>query len=218
MNIKGILRSTAAKFIAFAGIVGCFAAAVLIGENVLADFGRDGMIYQFETNFSQSSYMAGQVNNTAVTLEAALEGHISRQEFEQQTRDFPGSYYGVMNGKVISNAELSDSATQNAAFYLIARPDDATQSNISWYYMPFHDEPIDDSFDDEPTDEYNVRSATYPLGTVIRVCVTSEQAAQYQEIWSAQRDTFAHTIYIVLTLTAAALLLFVYLLFRFNYP
>ena len=55
MNIKGILRSTAAKFIAFAGIVGCFAAAVLIGENVLADFGRDGMIYQFETNFSQSS-------------------------------------------------------------------------------------------------------------------------------------------------------------------
>ena len=45
------------------------------------------------------------------------------------------------------------------------------------------------------------------------MCVTSEQAAQYQEIWSAQRDTFAHTIYIVLTLTAAALLLFVYLLF-----
>lgn len=204
MNIKGILRSTAAKFIAFAGIVGCFAAAVIIGENAIAGCGRDGMIYQFETDFSQSSYMAGQVNNTAVTLEAALEGGISRQEFEQQTRDFPGSYYGVMNGKVISNAELNDSATQNAAFYLIARPDDATQSNISWYYTPFGDEPID---------EYNVRSATYPLGTVIRVCVTSEQAAQYQEMWSAQKNTFAHTIYIVLTLTAAALLLFVYLLF-----
>lgn len=213
MNIKGILRSTAAKIIAFAGIVGCFAAAVIIGENAIAGCGREGMIYQFETDFSQSSYMAGQVNNTAVTLEAALEGDISRQEFEQQTRDFPGSYYGVMNGKVISNAELNDSATQNAAFYLIARPDDATQSNISWYYTPFHDEPIDDSFDDEPTDEYNVRSATYPLGTVIRVCVTSEQAAQYQEMWSAQKNTFAHTIYIVLTLTAAALLLFVYLLF-----
>ena len=204
MNIKGILRSTAAKIIAFAGIVGCFAAAVLIGENAIAGCGRDGMIYQFETDFSQSSYMAGQVNNTAVTLEAALEGGISRQEFEQQTRDFPGSYYGVMNGKVISNAELNDSATQNAAFYLIARPDDAPQSNISWYYMPF---------DDEPIDEYNVRSTTYPLGTVIRVCVTSEQAAQYQEIWSAQKNTFAHTIYIVLTLTAAALALFVYLLF-----
>ena len=204
MNIKGILRSTAAKFIAFAGIVGCFAAAVIIGENAIAGCGRDGMIYQFETDFSQSSYMAGQVNNTAVTLEAALEGGISRQEFEQQTRDFPGSYYGVMNGTVISNAELNDSATQNAAFYLIARPDDATQSNISWYYMPF---------DDEPIDEYNVRSTTYPLGTVIRVCVTSEQAAQYQDIWSAQKNTFAHTIYIVLTLTAIALLLFVYLLF-----
>lgn len=204
MNIKGILRSTAAKFIAFAGIVGCFAAAVIIGENAIAGCGRDGMIYQFETDFSQSSYMAGQVNNTAVTLEAALEGGISRQEFEQQTRDFPGSYYGVMNGTVISNAELNDSATQNAAFYLIARPDDATQSNISWYYMPF---------DDEPIDEYNVRSTTYPLGTVIRVCVTSEQAAQYQEMWSAQKNTFAHTIYIVLTLTAAALALFVYLLF-----
>ncbi len=204
MNIKGILRSTAAKFIAFAGIVGCFAAAVIIGENAIAGCGRDGMIYQFETDFSQSSYMAGQVNNTAVTLEAALEGGISRQEFEQQTGDFPGSYYGVMNGTVISNAELNDSATQNAAFYLIARPDDATQSNISWYYMPF---------DDGPIDEYNVRSTTYPLGTVIRVCVTSEQAAQYQEIWSAQKNTFAHTIYIVLTLTAAALALFVYLLF-----
>ena len=204
MNIKGILRSTAAKIIAFAGIVGCFAAAVIIGENAIAGCGRDGMIYQFETDFSQSSYMAGQVNNTAVTLEAALEGGISRQEFEQQTRDFPGSYYGVMNGTVISNAELNDSATQNAAFYLIARPDDAPQSNISWYYMPF---------DDEPIDEYNVRSTTYPLGTVIRVCVTSEQAAQYQEIWSAQKNTFAHTIYIVLTLTAAALALFVYLLF-----
>ena len=204
MNIKGILRSTAAKFIAFAGIVGCFAAAVIIGENAIAGCGRDGMIYQFETDFSQSRYMAGQVNNTAVTLEAALEGGISRQEFEQQTRDFPGSYYGVMNGTVISNAELNDSATQNAAFYLIARPDDATQSNISWYYMPF---------DDEPIDEYNVRSTTYPLGTVIRVCVTSEQAAQYQEMWSAQKNTFTHTIYIVLTLTAAALALFVYLLF-----
>ncbi|MEE0389924.1 MAG: HAMP domain-containing sensor histidine kinase [Agathobaculum sp.] len=204
MNIKGILRSTAAKFIAFAGIVGCFAAAVIIGENAIAGYGRDGMIYQFETDFSQSSYMAGQVNNTAVTLEAALEGGISRQEFEQQTRDFPGSYYGVMNGTVISNAELNDSATQNAAFYLIARPDDATQSNISWYYMPF---------DDEPIDEYNVRSTTYPLGTVIRVCVTSEQAAQYQEMWSAQKNTFTYTIYIVLMLTAAALALFVYLLF-----
>lgn len=204
MNIKGILRSTTAKFIAFAGIVGCFAAAVIIGENAIAGCGRDGMIYQFETDFSQSSYMAGQVNNTAVTLEAALEGGISRQEFEQQTRDFPGSYYGVMNGTVISNAELNDSATQNAAFYLIARPDNAPQSNISWYYMPF---------DDEPIDEYNVRSTTYPLGTVIRVCVTSEQAAQYQEIWSAQKNTFAHTIYIVLTLTAAALALLVYLLF-----
>ena len=73
MNIKGILRSTAAKIIAFAGIVGCFAAAVLFGENAIAGCGRDGMIYQFETDFSQSSYMAGQVNNTAVTLEAALE-------------------------------------------------------------------------------------------------------------------------------------------------
>lgn len=204
MNIKRILRSTAAKFIAFAGIVACFAAAVIIGENAIAGCGRDGMIYQFETDFSQSRYMAGQVNNTAVTLEAALEGGISRQEFEQQTRDFPGSYYGVMNGTVISNAELNDSATQNAAFYLIARPDDATQSNISWYYMPF---------DDEPIDEYNVRSTTYPLGTVIRVCVTSEQAAQYQEMWSAQKNTFTHTIYIVLMLTAAALALFVYLLF-----
>ena len=32
-------------------------------------------------------------------------------------------------------------------------------------------------------------------------------------MWSAQKNTFTHTIYIVLMLTAAALALFVYLLF-----
>ena len=35
MNIKGILRSTAAKFIAFAGIVGCFAGALSLPVDLL---------------------------------------------------------------------------------------------------------------------------------------------------------------------------------------
>ena len=87
MNIKGILRSTAAKIIAFAG-VGRFAAAVPLRTDCSrCGRGSDDLP---ETDFSQSSYMAGQVNNTAVTLEAALEGG-SRQEFEQQTRDFPAA-------------------------------------------------------------------------------------------------------------------------------
>ena len=40
MNIKGILRSTAAKFIAFAGIVGCFAGALFLTEDTITDFGQ----------------------------------------------------------------------------------------------------------------------------------------------------------------------------------
>lgn len=210
MNIKGILRSTAAKITAFVCIVGCFTAALLIGENTLAGFGRDGMIYRFESVFSESSYMAEQLNGTAVNLEAALSGGISTQKFEQLTAKFPGSYYGVLNGKVISNAELSDKTAQNAAFYLIARPESPMQTNISWYYQPF-----DGSFDDdyaEMTDGYNAASS-YPLGTVIRVCVTDEQAAPYRALWSTQQDELGRMMLIVCALTAAALLLFAYLVF-----
>ena len=40
MNIKGILRSSAAKLIAFAGIVGCFAGALFLTEDTITDFGQ----------------------------------------------------------------------------------------------------------------------------------------------------------------------------------
>lgn len=43
MNIKGILRSTAAKFIAFAGIVGCFVGALFLVENTITDFAANGL-------------------------------------------------------------------------------------------------------------------------------------------------------------------------------
>ena len=43
MNIKGILRSAAAKLIAFAGIVGCFAGALFLVENTITDFAANGL-------------------------------------------------------------------------------------------------------------------------------------------------------------------------------
>ena len=43
MNIKGILRSSAAKLIAFAGIVGCFAGALFLTENTITDFAANGL-------------------------------------------------------------------------------------------------------------------------------------------------------------------------------
>ena len=46
MNIKGILRSTAAKLIAFAGIVGCFAGALFLVENTITDFAVDNGLDQ----------------------------------------------------------------------------------------------------------------------------------------------------------------------------
>ncbi len=42
MNIKGILRSTVVKLIAFAGIVGCFAGALFLVENTITDFAANG--------------------------------------------------------------------------------------------------------------------------------------------------------------------------------
>ena len=60
MNIKGILRSTVVKLIAFAGIVGCFAGALFLVENTITDFaanGLDQMVYRFEGDFADSSYM-----------------------------------------------------------------------------------------------------------------------------------------------------------------
>ena len=41
MNIKGILRSTVVKLIAFAGIVGCFAGALFLVENTITDFAAE---------------------------------------------------------------------------------------------------------------------------------------------------------------------------------
>ena len=60
MNIKGILRSSAAKLIAFVGIVGCFAGALFLTENTITDFaanGLDQMVYRFEGDFADSSYI-----------------------------------------------------------------------------------------------------------------------------------------------------------------
>ena len=57
MNIKGILRSSAAKLIAFVCIVGCFAGALFLTENTITDFAVDNgsnMVYRFEGDFADS--------------------------------------------------------------------------------------------------------------------------------------------------------------------
>ena len=76
MNIKGILRSTAAKLIVFAGIVGCFAGALFLVENTITDFaanGLDQMVYRFEGDFADSSYMHQQLGIMCAEMANAFE-------------------------------------------------------------------------------------------------------------------------------------------------
>ena len=59
MNIKGILRSTVVKLIAFAGSCGVlWQVALFLVENTITDFaanGLDQMVYRFEGDFADSS-------------------------------------------------------------------------------------------------------------------------------------------------------------------
>ena len=104
MNIKGILRSSAAKLIAFAGIVGCFAGALFLTENTITDFaanGLDQMVYRFEGDFADSSYMHQQLGIMCAEMANAFEDGMDAAEFSRQHTDFAGNYFGRMGDKTV---------------------------------------------------------------------------------------------------------------------
>ena len=96
MNIKGILRSSAAKLIAFAGIVGCFAGALFLTENTITDFAVDNgsnMVYRFEGDFADSSYMHQQLGIMCAEMANAFEDGMDAAEFSRQHTDFAGKLF-----------------------------------------------------------------------------------------------------------------------------
>ena len=137
MNIKGILRSTAAKLIAFACIVGCFAGALFLVENTITDFaanGLDQMVYRFEGDFADSSYMHQQLGIMCAEMANAFEDGMDAAEFSRQHTDFAGNYFGRMGDKTVGDDTLTEAAAKNSAFYMITRPGGNVQSNVGMYY------------------------------------------------------------------------------------
>ena len=149
MNIKGILRSTAAKFIAFAGIVGCFAGALFLTENTITDFATDNgsnMVYRFESDFADSYYMRQQLSIMCAQMTNAFEDGMDAAEFSRQHTDFAGNYFGRMGDKTVGNDTLTETEAKNSAFYMIARPGGDVESNaeISYGYpLADYDEETD---------------------------------------------------------------------------
>ena len=149
MNIKGILRSTAAKLIAFACIVGCFAGALFLVENTITDFaanGLDQMVYRFEGDFADSSYMHQQLGIMCAEMANAFEDGMDAAEFSRQHTDFAGNYFGRMGDKTVGDDTLTEAAAKNSAFYMITRPGGNVQSNVGMYYgypLAVYDEETD---------------------------------------------------------------------------
>ena len=151
MNIKGILRSSAAKLIAFVCIVGCFAGALFLTENTITDFAADNgsnMVYRFESDFADSYYMCQQLSIMCAQMTNAFEDGMDAAEFSRQHTDFAGNYFGRMGDKTVGDDTLTEAAAKKSAFYMIARPGSDVQSNVGMYYgYPF-------AVYDEETDSY----------------------------------------------------------------
>ncbi len=221
MNIKGILRSTAAKLIAFVCIVGCFAGALFLVENTIADFamnGSDQMVYRFESDFSDSYYMSQQLSRMCDEMASALENGMDAAEFSKQHRDFAGNYFGQMGDKTVGNDTLTPDSTRYSAFYMIARPNGDVQSNVTLsfgYPLATYDEETDSSgyYIEDPTAEAGWKFNPYPSNTLLLVRFTDAQAAPIKAQWEAQKAQITGVINRSLVLIGIALLLFVYLLF-----
>ena len=220
MNSKGILRSSAAKIIAFACIVGCFAGALFLTEDTLTDFAADNgssMVYRFENDFADSYYMSEQLSAMCEEMANALEDGTSAAEFSRQHSEFAGNYFGRMGDKTVGKDTLTEAAAKDSAFYMIARPDGDVQSNVGLSFgLPLS------TYDDEGTAGYytEIENAAsgwsfqpYPENTVLMVRFTEAQAAPVEAKWSAQKTRITGVISRALTLTVIALVLFVYLLF-----
>lgn len=224
MNIKGILRSTAAKFIAFAGIVGCFAGALFLTEDTITDFAADNgsnMVYRFESDFADSYYMRQQLSIMCAQMTNAFEDGMDAAEFSRQHTDFAGNYFGRMGDKTVGNDTLTEAETKNSVFYMIARPGGDVESNaeISYGYpLEVYDEETD-SFgyytEEDAAEEgwkFN-KFNPYPSNTLLLVRFTDAQAAPIKAEWETQKTQITGVINQAVVLTAIALLLLVYLLF-----
>ena len=224
MNIKGILRSTAAKFIAFAGIVGCFAGALFLTENTITDFATDNgsnMVYRFESDFADSYYMRQQLSIMCAQMTNAFEDGMDAAEFSRQHTDFAGNYFGRMGDKTIGNDALTETEAKKSAFYMIARPGGDVESNaeISYGYpLEVYDEETD-SFgyytEEDAAEEgwkFN-KFHPYPSNTLLLVRFTDAQAAPIKAEWETQKTQITGVINRVIVLIVVALALFVYLLF-----
>ena len=224
MNIKGILRSTAAKFIAFAGIVGCFAGALFLTEDTITDFAADNgsnMVYRFESDFADSYYMRQQLSIMCAQMTNAFEDGMDAAEFSRQHTDFAGNYFGRMGDKTVGNDALTETEAKNSAFYMIARPGGDVESNaeISYGYpLEVYDEETDSYgyYTEEDTAEegwkFN-KFNPYPSNTLLLVRFTDAQAAPIKAEWETQKTQITGVINRVIVLIVVALALFVYLLF-----
>lgn len=221
MNIKGILRSTAAKLIAFAGIVGCFAGALFLTENTITDFAADNgssMVYRFESDFSDSYYMCQQLSIMCYEMANSLENGMDTAEFSRQHTDFAGNYFGRMGDKTVGNDTLTEAAAKNSAFYMIARPDGDVQSNVGISYgypIADYDEETDSYgyYIEDPATESGWKFNPYPANTLLLVRFTDAQAAPIKAEWEAQKAQITGVVNRALVLIGVALVLFVFLLF-----
>lgn len=222
--MKGILRSTAAKFIAFAGIVGCFAGALFLTENTITDFATDNgsnMVYRFESDFADSYYMRQQLSIMCAQMTNAFEDGMDAAEFSRQHTDFAGNYFGRMGDKTIGNDALTETEAKNSAFYMIARPGGDVESNAEIAYgypLEVYDEETDSYgyYTEEDAAEegwkFN-KFHPYPSNTLLLVRFTDAQAAPIKAEWETQKTQITGVINQAVVLTAIVLLLLVYLLF-----
>ena len=224
MNIKGILRSTVVKLIAFAGIVGCFAGALFLVENTITDFaanGLDQMVYRFEGDFADSSYMHQQLGIMCAEMANAFEDGMDAAEFSRQHTDFAGNYFGRMGDKTVGDDTLTEAAAKNSAFYMITRPGGNVQSNVGMYYgypLAVYDEETDSygyyTEEDAAEEGWKFNKFNpYPSNTLLLVRFTDAQAAPIKAEWETQKTQITGVLQQVIVLTCIALVLFVYLLF-----
>ena len=224
MNIKGILRSTVVKLIAFAGIVGCFAGALFLVENTITDFaanGLDQMVYRFEGDFADSSYMHQQLGIMCAEMANAFEDGMDAAEFSRQHTDFAGNYFGRMGDKTVGDDTLTEAAAKNSAFYMITRPGGNVQSNVGMYYgypLAVYDEETDSygyyTEEDAAEEGWKFNKFNpYPSNTLLLVRFTDAQAAPIKAEWETQKTQITGVLQQVIVLTCIALVLFVFLLF-----
>lgn len=224
MNIKGILRSTVVKLIAFAGIVGCFAGALFLVENTITDFaanGLDQMVYRFEGDFADSSYMHQQLGIMCAEMANAFEDGMDAAEFSRQHTDFAGNYFGRMGDKTVGDDTLTEAAAKKSAFYMITRPGGNVQSNVGMYYgypLAVYDEETGSygyyTEEDAAEEGWKFNKFNpYPSNTLLLVRFTDAQAATIKAEWEMQKTQITGVLHRAIVLTVIALLLFVFLLF-----